>query len=645
VRITGWSGVTIRDVAAKTISLSGESALVNIEVELLGDSGREAELILLDEESGKRFSKNVSCGDKITTVDFELYISDPQLWWPAGLGAQALQRYTAEVYIDSVIIDSAGLCFGLRTIELVTDKDEAGESFYFKINNVPVFMKGANWIPMDSFLPRPSPAGYRRLMTAAKDANMNMLRVWGGGIYENDIFYDLCDSLGIMVWQDFMYACAMYPGDREFLESAGQEATRNIIRLRNHPCLAIWCGNNENDEGWQNWGWKKDFYPDQRDEIWKAYEDLFTGVLPAAVETYDAGAPGHIRAYHPSSPRYGRADPKSLTEGDAHYWGVWHDAEPFEILEEKIPRFMSEFGFQSLPSMRTIEMFTGPDERRLDSAAMLSHQKHPRGYDLIREYMERWYRVPEKFEDYVYVSQLLQAEGMRIGVAAQRRAMPYCMGTLYWQLNDCWPAVSWSSIDYSGEWKALHYAAKRAFEPLLVSTVEKEGSLHVYIVSDRLEELGGWISMKLTGFDGTVLWERVLTVKAPSNGSLDIFSILLEELLSGSDRSSVVFSAVFDCPGERPSRAIRYFAHPKDLKLPDPRFEYTILDGHPGVIFSMRAYTLAKNVFLHLDGEGHFSDNFFDILPGGTATLRIDTDIPRKQLKGRITIKTLRDTY
>jgi beta-mannosidase len=301
--------------------------------------------------------------------------------------------------------------------------------------------------------------------------------------------------------------------------------------------------------------------------------------------------------------------------------------------------------------MRTIEMFTGPDERRLDSAAMLSHQKHPRGYDLIREYMERWYRVQETFEDYVYVSQLLQAEGMRIGVAAQRRAMPYCMGTLYWQLNDCWPAVSWSSIDYSGEWKALHYAAKRAFEPLIVSTVEKEGSLHVYIVSDRLEELGGWISMKLAGFDGTVLWERVLTVKAPSNGSLDIFSIPLDELLSGADRSSVVFSAVFDCPGEKPSRAIRYFAHPKDLKLPAAEIEFVFVDGSRGMTLELTSGVLAKNVFLQLDGNGHssgsihFPDNFFDMLPGETIAVIIDTDLPAEEIRNRITIKTLRDTY
>ncbi len=306
---------------------------------------------------------------------------------------------------------------------------------------------------------------------------------------------------------------------------------------------------------------------------------------------------------------------------------------------------MSEFGFQSLPSMKTIEMFTDPDGRRLDSAAMQNHQKHPRGYDLIREYMERWYRVPEKFEDYVYVSQLLQAEGMRIGVTAQRRAMPYCMGTLYWQLNDCWPAVSWSSIDYGGEWKALHYAAKKAFEPVLVSPTIEDGWLHLYIVSDRLEELGGWLSMKLAGFDGAELWKRTIAVKAPPNASVNIFSIPLTEFLSGTDRSAVVFSAEFTCPGERPPLAIRYFVHPKDMKLPDTGVTFEVIPGDPGTTIALTSDGLAKNVFLQLDGGGHFSDNFFDILPGDMVRVELDTDIPAEEIGGKLTIRTLRDTY
>jgi beta-mannosidase len=566
------------------------------------------------------------------------------MWWPAGLGEQTLRRFTAEVWLDGTLVDSDELTLGLRALELVRDADESGESFYMKVNGVPVFMKGANWIPLDSFLPRPGPDDYRRLLAAAKDANMNMLRVWGGGIYENDIFYDLCDSLGIIVWQDFMYACAMYPGDPRFRGNFTSEAAQTIERLRNHACLALWCGNNENDEGWHNWGWQDGYSAAQQGAIWKAYLKLFYDLLPKRIGSYDNNVMEAIRPYVPSSPRYGRADPRSLTEGDAHYWGVWHDAEPFEILEEKIPRFMSEFGFQSLPSMETIEMFAGPGERRLGSDAILNHQKHPRGFELIREYMERWYRVPERFEDYVYVSQLLQAEGMRIGLEAQRRAMPYCMGSLYWQLGDCWPAISWSSIDYAGQWKALHYAAKKAFEPVLVSTAVRDGQLDIFIVSDRLEEVGGWMEMELRGFDGAELWERTIAVKAPANSSVKAFSIPLDEVLSGLDRSEIVFSAEFTCPGEDPPAAIRYFAHPKDMRLPEPGVTFEIVPDASEITLELTSSVLAKNVFLHLDGC-HFSDNFFDMLPGETVNVTIDTDIPADQIKEKLEIRTLRDTY
>ncbi len=649
VRITGWSGIILGDIGINIIALSEERAIVQFDVDADYETG--ANLILIDEDSGKRCSNfakyetHTKRTHDLTRETFKLFIPEPRLWWPAGLGDQQLRRYTVEASLDGVVVDSASLSLALRTVELVTDRDEAGESFYIRVNGVPVFMKGANWIPLDVFLPRPGPDDYRKMLVAVKDANMNMLRVWGGGIYEKDIFYDLCDSLGILVWQDFMFACAMYPGDRDFLQNTKLEAEESIKRLKDHMCITLWCGNNEIEEGWRNWGWRDDYPEEKQEDIRRAYEGLFIEQLPRSVRYLERGDNPIPRKYIPSSPRFGRADPRSLTEGDSHYWGLWHDAEPFEVLEEKVPRFMSEFGFQSLPSMRTIGMFAGPDEFRLDSAAMLAHQKHSRGYGLIREYMERWYRVPEKFEDYVYVSQLLQAEGMRIGFEAQRRAMPYCMGSLYWQLNDCWPAVSWSSIDYAGEWKALHYAAKKAFEPVLVSTTVNGGNLDIYIVSDRLEELGGWVTMKLKRFDGGSLWEKTVSVKTSPNSSTKIFSVPLEDLLSGADRSAVVFSAEFDCPGERPPVAIRYFALPKEMKLPEAAVAVEAAPGGPATVLTLTSGVLAKNVFLQVAGGGHFSDNFFDILPGEAVTVTVDTDVPPDEIIDKIKIRTLRDTY
>ena len=275
-----------------------------------------------------------------------------------------------------------------------------------------------------------------------------MLRVWGGGVYENDVFYDLCDEHGILVWQDFMFACAMYPGDsRVPAPTSRQEATDNVKRLRNHPCIALWCGNNEIDEAWRNWGWQRQYGYSAADSarIWNDYERLFHELLPGVVEEHRSRA----RPYWPSSPRFGRADPRSLTEGDSHYWGVWHDGEPFEAFTREGAAVHERVRIPVVSVARDDRAISPrPEDWSIDSDVMLSHQKHPRGNEIIRTYMERYYRVPRDFESFVYVSQLLQAEGMKTGIEAQRRAKPYCMGSLYWQLNDCWPAASWSSVDY-----------------------------------------------------------------------------------------------------------------------------------------------------------------------------------------------------
>ena len=645
MRITGWSEISIESTSTEVFALSPERAIVMIKVNFDRVVPPGTELALIEKRGAER---NILALEKPRNDYYpvEIRIPEPRFWWPAGLGEQNLYRCTMEVRRDRVLLDSTEITFGLRRMDLVTEKDEAGESFKFLVNGVPVFMKGANWIPLDSFLPRPTDDDYRRILTAARDANMNMLRVWGGGVYEREIFYDLCDSLGIVVWQDLMYSCGMYPGDRAFLVSAGAEASCEASRLYGHPCLALFCGNNECGEGWLNWGWREAYSQAQREEISGAYDKLFGSLLPVRIKEAWKGMLHHpnSRRYIESSPRFGRADPRSLTEGDAHYWGVWHDGEPFEVLEEKVPRFMSEFGFQSLPSMRTIEMFTVPEERHLGSTAMLAHQKHPRGYQLIEEYMKRRYRVPERFDDYIYVSQLLQAEGVRIGLEAHRRAMPYCMGSLYWQLNDCWPAVSWSSIDYAGEWKALHYAARRAFAPVLVSPVVKDGLLRVHIVSDRLEELGGWLTMKLVSFTGETLWREVINARAAANGSTEVFSVPLAALLPGADRAAVVFTAEFDCPGEKVPRALKYFVLPKEMKLPGAEVVFDVSPAPGGARVTLTCDVLAKNVFLDLGGD-HFSDNFFDILPGDTVVVEVETALNPSQIREKMRIRTLRDTY
>jgi beta-mannosidase len=396
-------------------------------------------------------------------------------------------------------LDETSRRLGVRTLELRQQPDKDGKSFTFVVNGVPVFAKGGNWIPADSFPNRVNRERYRHLIQSCKDANMNMLRVWGGGYYEMDDFYDLCDEMGILIWQDFMFACSMYPASAEFLESVRHEAIDNVKRLRNHPSIAIWVGNNEIETAWST-GWKASLPA----ALWDDYLKIFHGVLPEVVKSFDPS-----RSYWPSSPSSNlEEDPDSQRMGDVHYWAVWHASRPFREYEQQFPRFMSEYGFQSFPELRTVESYTLPADRDIDSLVMKAHQRHPRGNQLIREYMLRDFPQPKDFAAFLYASQVLQAEGIKIGAEHLRRIMPHNIGSLYWQVDDCWPVASWSSIDYFGRWKALQFYARRFYGDLLVTPHEESGKIAVYVVCDRVKETPAQLHVALMDFDGKVLMEK-----------------------------------------------------------------------------------------------------------------------------------------
>ncbi|MDX1285215.1 MAG: glycoside hydrolase family 2 protein, partial [Draconibacterium sp.] len=408
-------------------------------------------------------------GISVYSIDFE--IENPKLWWTIGLGDPHLYNITGEVEIKGRKVNSETR-IGIRTLEFVREKDEDGTSFYFKLNGHPVFMKGANYIPNDVFLPRVSDENYKTVIETAKNSNNNMLRIWGGGIYENEIFYDLCDEAGILVWQDFMFACAMFPGDDAFLENVRQEAIDNVKRLRNHPCIGLWCGNNEILAAWKGWGWEKterEKNEENADKIWQAYVDIFHKTLPEVVEEYDPQ-----RSYWGSSPSSGLGIQADLINGDEHYWGVWWGKEPFETYATHLPRFMSEYGFQSFPEISTVRKYAIPEDYDIFSDVMKSHQRSSIGNGTIEYYMLKEYNRPKDFESFLYVNHVLQAEGIKFGLEGHRRAMPFCMGSLYWQINDCWPVASWSSTDYYQKWKALQYYVKKGFSQVLVSPYEDE---------------------------------------------------------------------------------------------------------------------------------------------------------------------------
>lgn len=384
-------------------------------------------------------------------------------------------------------------------VELVQVPDKTGKTFYFQVNGKPVFMKGANWIPLDHFTTRVTDTQYRKSLTDAKNAGVNMMRVWGGGIYENDIFYKLCDSLGIFVWQDFMFACGMYPGDSLFLDNVKKEAEYQVQRLNKFNCVILWCGNNEISEGWNNWGWQKEFNYSAGDssKIWKDYVKLFEEILPGVVTKFSD------RPYISTSPKHGWGRKQSLTEGDCHYWGVWWGMEPFETYEKKVPRFMSEYGFQGMPDLRSLGEFIRPGHLHLDSADLKSHQKHPTGFETINKYMEMYYRRPKDINSYVYLTQLLQADAIRHAVTAHRLNQPYCMGTLVWQWNDTWPVTSWSVIDHYGRKKAAYYELKRLYkEPFLPvykpTGFPKTWELQAPGIEYKLKTVQGFTVLELT---------------------------------------------------------------------------------------------------------------------------------------------------
>jgi beta-mannosidase len=593
-------------------------------------------------QDGMVATKKVPLKEGVSVARVDFRIRDPKRWWPNGYGDPVLYPMHHRIYFVGRLADEGTTKVGLRTVTVHEDRDATGNSFHFVVNGVPVFMKGANYIPQDNFPSRVTDSSYAALIRSVKDANMNMLRVWGGGIYEKNIFYDLCDENGILVWQDFMFACAMYPGNKEFLENVRTEAIQNVVRLRNHPCIALWCGNNEIDEGWKNWGWQKQYGYSAKDsaEIWNNYREIFGNILLTTVNRFDS-----LRPYILSSPRIGWGRPESTRRGDMHYWGVWWGKEPFSMYLNKTGRFMSEYGFQGFPSMATIREFTLPPDRQLLSPVMKAHQKHPVGYETIDEYLLRDYKKPKNFTSYIYASQVLQAEGIKTAIEAHRRAKPYCMGTLYWQLNDCWPVVSWSSRDYFGNYKALHYFLRNEYASLLVSPVLKDSTLNVFIISDSLSDFHPDLQLRLMDFNGRILSDTTMNILAAANSSGSLAEFPLKRLLAGQDPAQVVFSAVVTSGEKILSRNNFYFLPVKDLRLPPPRITRTITDLQDGYRITLTTDKLAKNVFLSADAKGTFSDNFFDLLPGETRTVEFRTTARIPSFGDKLEVLTLTDTY
>ncbi|MFH1194809.1 MAG: glycoside hydrolase family 2 protein [bacterium] len=647
VIIEAWDEVKIKStqVVQKEVSKEMANIICNLEIRSDDDQNSEVNLKIDGKES---VTKAVSLKKGLNKIRFDLQIDKPNLWWTNGLGTQYLYDFSFRVKSDNGSIDSKSEKIGIRSLEIVRDKDSAGTSLFVKLNGVPVFMKGANYIPQDNFQNRVTHEQYEYMIKSAVDANMNMLRVWGGGIYQDDVFYEMCDKYGILIWHDMMFACAMYPSDENFFESVREELKDNVSRMRNHCSIALYCGNNENQAGWYQWGWK----PSYNEQVQQQYEQsmlcLYENLIPNAIAEVDP-----TRYYQASSPiagwgNYGYAD------GDIHYWGVWHGKEPFEKYNDNIARFVSEYGFQSYPKMSTIEKFTQPSDRELHSEVMLSHQRcmaddrrdKEYGNRLIKTYMDEMYNEPKDFESYIYVSQLVQAEGMKIAVEAHRRNMPFCMGSLYWQIDDCWPVASWSSIDYYGNWKALHYFAKKAYEQVHIAPRIEDDEIKFYITSDFLEAVNLEMSIYLCDFSGNQLYRKIDRIDIKANSSGVYFSIRKNDLLKGCDDNKVMLLAELRSEDRLMSQNYFYFVPQKKLILEKPEIKFNTTQTEDGYKIELSTDKLAKNVYLILkDAEGFFSDNFFDLVPGEFKAVDLKTKSKIENLAGKIKIISLVDSY
>lgn len=602
VKLEFWNNAKFENIKIEQKGLSKQNAVLHIYASVIADQEGKYTVAVNNKAAAIALKKGQN------QIKMPFNIENPKLWQPNGWGDPHLYTIQFSLQKDGQIVSDEIVKVGLKTVELVQEKDEKGKSFYFKVNGNPLYIKGTNWIPADSFSPRITKEKYQKLIKDSKEANMNMIRIWGGGIYEDDEFYNACDENGILVWQDFMFAGNFYPADEEFLNNVKEEVKDQVNRLQNHPSIALWCGNNEIDEAIVNWGYQKQLKYSKSDslQVWSDYKKLFHEIIP---NTLKENLTADKNIYWPSSPSIGWGHKESLTEGDSHYWGVWWGEQPFEIYNEKVGRFMSEYGFQGMPALETVKsMFSGVPDLNLQNSTIKAHEKHPRGWDIINEYMKRDYKVPTDFVRYNYISQLLQARGMQIAIEAHRRAKPYNMGTLYWQLNDCWPVVSWSSIDYSGNWKAFHYQAKRSFEPRFISISEAEKTYDIYLISDLLKEEKFNIKLELIDFEGTKLWESMKSGSLEANMSKKIMSINKSDL-SQFDLSKAVLKISSETNAAKYEKLF-FFVKPKDLKLIKPIIQVQKIS--PTEI-EISTDVLAKDIYLL--GDTHFSDNFFDLLP------------------------------
>jgi beta-mannosidase len=614
----------------------GEAWTVSVTAELC--AAKDGEVSVQATVGTETVTKDFRLSKGFNSVTIPVVVKKPELWWPNGYGAQPLYDLSVKA-----LGDEAKKKIGFRELEVVTKADKIGRSLIFRVNGRDVFCKGADWIPIDALPARETRVRYAKLIESAVAANMNMIRVWGGGKYESDDFYELCDEKGIMLWHDFMFACSLYPSNPEFLGSAEREIRHQVKRLKDHPSIALWCGDNENI-GALNW------FPESRanrDRYIIDYDRLNSGVISKVVAELDPA-----RTFWPSSPCAGPGDFADNWhadgKGDMHYWSVWHEGKPFEAYYDILPRFVSEFGYQSFPSLDTVKGYASADQFNLTSPVMEHHQKNLRGNSIISENFSRYFRLPEGFANMLYLSQVQQALAMKTGVEYWRSKRPVCMGAIYWQLNDNWPVASWASIEYSGKWKLLHYVARRFFGNVGVFAYNgKDGSVQVWGVNDTDKPAAGNLRLAFVDFSGKTVSEKKLQATIAPDSAVLLAEFPINKL--PCSRNEAFLSVRFEGKGYALENEL-FLTEQKRCALEKATVSVEVAEGPTGPVVTLKTDKPAFYVSLDAEGiPGCFDDNCFTLLPGAARKLVFSYEgrgkLTATKLQRKLKVYDLRSTY
>lgn len=648
VKVDAWDDAQIETLRVQQEAVTPGEARLTVEVLIVADRAATVQVDATVTGPGGtpvRASRTVQVAAGENRVAVPLAIADPQLWYPAGYGAQPLYTVTTDVSLDGEIVDRQQRSTGIRTVELVREKDAIGRGFLLKVNGIPMFAKGANLIPFDSFGPGVTDARMRSILADAKAANMNMIRIWGGGMYLPDSFFDAADALGLMIWSDFMFGGAVTPYDRDFRETVRIEAEEQVDRVQAHPSIALWSGNNEVLSGWETWSDRTAFKArvgaEERERVGVGMAILFNQVLRDAAERRDADVP-----YWPGSPSSNYdGKPDQDGDGDRHYWDVWGGKKPATAYLDSCPRFMSEYGLQAMPDMATIARFAKPKDYAIESPVMKAHQKFLKGEGQGRllDYIRMRYREPRDFADFVYLSQVMQADGIQLGALHHRACRPVTTGSLYWQLNDVWPGASWSSIDYYGRWKALHFAARRFFAPVAIAAARKEsGSTSVSLISDATQPVAARWIVRTIDVTGRELARRENAVSLAPLSATGVGTFTDADLFGTADRRTAFAVAELVIDGRVASRSLVSALPEKAMALPDPGFvtRWSSAEGRPSL--TITATRLARALWIDFGTlPVQASDNFLDLLPGESVTVTITGKASTASLKRALRLRTL----